>query len=294
VPPAPPKEPDTNYLAEVVGHPVSTSSLLATITAAAVLSVIAGGGLAAVPVLFWMGAQSIAALFLPSSPVFREWVDKKKRAERREAQRTQLVEKIRVRLEEHRFKGDELVKEVGRYGQTYERMRDRLAGIAKLVAHGNAALSAYDLEKLDDGTVDYLRIVLARITLRERIDAQDERDLEKRIDVLDRQIEKASSTAEEKKLSVARDELQRLLERRRGLPAQDATLSTQLLSMSESYEELYHQLSTSGGGAEVARFLKGATERMQIEEEIALDVDSELEALTRGKSARASRAREGQ
>ena len=58
------QEPETNYLGEVLLHPVSTSSLLVTVTAAAVLSVVATGGLATVPVLFWAAGQSIAALFL--------------------------------------------------------------------------------------------------------------------------------------------------------------------------------------------------------------------------------------
>lgn len=271
----------TNYLTEVLGHPVSVSGWLAVISAGALLSLVAGGGAAAIPALMWTGAQSIAALFLPGSPVFREWVDKKKRAERREAQRKHLTEEIQARLTAHRFRGEGLNAEVARYGQAYERMRERLTAMTKMASNQSAAISPYDLEKLDDATVDYLRLIYARITLRERIDAQDERDLDRKLALLERQLENATGGVEEKKLRVARDDLQRLIEKRSGLPAQEAALSAQLLSTSEAFEELYHHLQTQGGGADVARFLKDATERVELEQEIAMDVDTELEDLLR-------------
>lgn len=280
----PEKNEGTNYLTEVLGHPASVSGWLGVITAAAVISVAVGVGPAAIPVLLWSGAQSIAALFLPGSPVFREWIDRRKRAERREAARKQLVEEIQTRLAAHRFKGDALTQEVGRAGQAYERMRERLTAMAKMVTTQQAALSAYDLEHLDDATVDYLRLVYGRITLRERIDGQDERDLEKKLAVIERQLENTSGSVEQRKLEIAQSELKALIEKRAGLPAAEVAMGAQLLSMSEAFEDLYQHLQTQGGGADITRFLKDATERVEIEQEMSYNIDSELEGLMRRRT----------
>jgi Asp-tRNA(Asn)/Glu-tRNA(Gln) amidotransferase A subunit family amidase len=291
-------EEKTNYLAEVIGHPASMSGAMASVTTAAVLSVASGFGLAAVPVIFYMATTSIAALFLPSSPVFRAWIDKRKRGERREVQREELTQRIARVLDQPRGRDDAFWREVREYGNTYQRMRDRLSAITELVKSKNAVMSHFDLERLDDATVDFLRLVYARVTLRERMEAQDARDIERKLDLVARQAEEAATPSEKKKLESAAADLQRLLDRRRALPARDASTSAQLLTMSEAFEDLYHQLSSAGatvGTVDLGEFLHETTEKLRFEEEVDLEVDAELAAidhrLRATRAAAAGRAR---
>jgi hypothetical protein len=275
-------EEKTNYLAEVIGHPASMSGAMASVTTAAVLSVASGFGLAAVPVIFYMATTSIAALFLPSSPVFRAWIDKRKRGERREVLRQELTQRIARVLDQPRGRNDAFWQEVREYGNTYQRMRDRLTAITELVQSRNAVMSHFDLERLDDATVDFLRLVHARVTLRERMEAQDARDIERKIELVERQAEDAPTPSERKKLESAATDLQRLLDRRRALPARDAATAAQLLTMSEAFEDLYHQLSSAGattGTVDIGEFLHETSEKLRFEEEVDLEVDAELAAI---------------
>jgi hypothetical protein len=291
-------EEKTNYLAEVIGHPASMSGAMASITTAAVLSVASGFGLAAVPVIFYMATTSIAALFLPTSPVFRAWIDKRKRGERRETQRQELTQRIARVLDQPRGRDDAFWQEVREYGHTYQRMCDRLSAIAELVKSKNAVMSHFDLERLDDATVDFLRLVHARVTLRERMESQDARDIERKLGLVERQAEEAGTPSERKKLESAAADLQRLLERRRALPARDAATAAQLLTMSEAFEDLYHQLSSAGattGTVDIGEFLHETTEKLRFEEEVDLEVDAELavidQKLRATRAAAAGRAR---
>lgn len=292
-PQAPLPDEETNYLMEVVGHPVSVSGLLGAVTAGAALSMVAGFGPAAIPLLLWVSAETIAGLFLPSSPVFREWIDRKKRAERREALRTQLLERIRTKSMHESFQGSRLHGQLIDYREQYDRMRERVAQIAKLAAQQSASISSYDLEKLDDATVDFLRLVHARVVLHERMDAQDMNELDRQLRIIDKRLEQAEGAVERKKLEMARADLERVLTRRRGLPAQDVATATQLLSITEAVEELYHHVTTDAGGAEVGRFLQEATARINLQEEIALEVDEEMDAIARKTRARQAGAERG-
>jgi hypothetical protein len=276
------EEEKANYLAEVIGHPASVTGAMGSITTAAILSIVSGFGVAAIPVIFYMASTSIAALFLPTSPVFRAWIDKRKRGERREVQRQELTQRIARVLDEHRVRSEGFWQEVRDYGHTYQRMRDRLTAITELVKSQNAVMSHFDLERLDDATVDFLRLVHARVILRERMDAQDARDIERKLATVERQVEAAPSPTERKKLESAAADLQRLLERRSGLPARDAATAAQLLTMSEAFEDLYHQLSSAGattGHVNVGEFLHETTEKLRFEEEVDLEVDAELAAI---------------
>ena len=288
---------DRSYVSEVVGHPASVSGLLAAITAGALLSVLGGLGPAAIPLLLWAGAESLALLFLPGSPVFREWVDRRRRAERREARRTDLLERIQGRVAQLQGKGRSreegaLAQELQGYGKQYQRLRERLAAMARMVATGQVKVPAAELEKLDDATVDFLRLVWTRVGMAERQAAYDEREVAREVRALEEQLAGATSEVEERKLRGAIADLNRVMERRRLIPAQDAAARAQLMSMVDAFEELYHHLHSEGGGADVARFLDDALERLHVEEALQASVENEMEEIAR-KAAGRRRAAEG-
>lgn len=285
---------DRSYLSEVIGHPASVSSLLGAITAGALLSVVGGLGPAAIPLLLWAGAESLAALFLPGSPVFREWVDRKRRAERREARRKELGERIAERMAAVEARAEkrggraavELRDELRGYGARYERLRERLAAMARMVASGQVDMAASDLEKLDDATVDYLRLAYARICMQDRLDDAAKDDIDRDVARLERQLADAEGEMEQRKLRQAIADLRRVEERRRLLPANDAKIRAQLMAMTDAFEELHHHLATEGGGGDVARYLREATERLEVEEQLQANVEEELADIARKAQGR--------
>lgn len=272
------REEDVNFLKEMVGHPASVSGLFGAITAGAIVSIAVGMGPAALPLVFYLGAQAIGALFVPSSPVFREYTLRRKRAEAREASRQHLTDRIKSKAQQADLENWSSLHD---YWERYRQMRERLASLGKVAAHSQTSLSSYDLEKLDDATLDYLRLIYARMLLQERINNQDDREIYKQIRDIDQQLGQARSAVDQKRLEQARKDLERMLDRRKALPAKDAAAAAQLLTMSEAFEEVYHRITTDPMSKDVGNYLREATDRLSVEEELEMQVDDELEQLSR-------------
>ncbi len=280
--PKPFREEEVSYLGELLGHPLNLSGFLTAITAGAILSVGFGLAPAAIPILLYVGGQAIIGLFVPSSPIFREYVNRKKRAEYREGMRAHLQEQIGQRIKRLQLEDWE---DLARYQQRYTQMRDRLSQLLRLASNGSSGLSTSDLERLDDATVDYLRLVYRRILLHERLHAEDARSIEQQLADIQYQLHQDHSGVDRKRLEQAHSDLTRMLERRAGLPAKDAATAAQLITMSEAFEEIYHRVTTDPTSEGVGEFLREATERLTIEEELAMSVDEELDQLSRRKAS---------
>lgn len=285
-----------NYLKEMLISNVSLQTGLSAVAIGAVLSLVFGAGFLLIPPLLAGGGAAIAALFVPSSPVFRAKVDRKKRAERRERIRTHLREKIEnmtpfVGEQSYRVAHNGRVsrQEYDTYMQTYERMVQRLDALRKLADDSGAALTEHDIEKLDETTVDFLRLVHARMLVQERL-STDTGEIEDQLRSLEGSIEDAETAVDRRRLEQARDGLGRILKTRARLPARDAALKAQLLTMGEAYEDLYHRINADPS-AGVSEYLVEATSRLSIEEELSLAVDDEMDELHKARQAKRARER---
>jgi hypothetical protein len=271
-----------SYLKEMVTHPTSIYSLLGTLTLAALVSIPLGVGLAAIPVLMYAAVQAIAALFIPSSPVFQEMINRKKRIERREKMRRHLVSEIERREDDGQF-----------HWRAYHRMRERVESLNEFAEARNAALSPRDVERLDDATVDYLGLWLGWLVMAERWQNTDEEGLRRRVEAIDRQLEKVSGV-EAKRLEKAREDLERILKRRESLWGRATEIEAKMLAMSDTLEEVYQRVMLNPHSGDAAGQLQEAVERMKVEEEIDYAVDAELENLlgsSKKRKARAAQAR---
>jgi hypothetical protein len=259
---------------------------LLAITGGAVLSMASGFGVAAIPVILWAGAQGIGSLFIPSSPVFRDAIDRRARGERREVERQQLSDRIAEKAANFGDSFPDLV----RYGDQYRRLRERVAELRTVVGQPGQ-ISARDWEKLDDATVDFLRLVYARLLIQERLRSDDDRRIQRQLRQVEQELENVSSAADRRRLEVAQSDLERLLERRAALPGRDAANAAQLTTMYESFEELVHRLTTGGGTEGLGEFLRDTTARMEVEEDLSASVDAELDDLATRTRARAGQGR---
>jgi len=267
----------------MVKHPLQVSAGSLSVIAASGLLVASGGALAAIPLVAYAGGLGVASLFVPGSPGFRDNVDKKKRKEKREAVRRRLVKKIARKRP--RAMDDESIEVTWRrtyedYQDRYKRLLQRLAALKKLAKNPETRLSEHEMEKLDDATVDFLRVFYARIILRERI-ADDDGEIAAQLASVEGQLARTGlPRVDAVRLKTARSTLRRVAEQRARLPVKDAAAAAQLISMSESFEEIYHRVNTDPYSGSMSDYLAEATERMSIEEELELELVLELEDLS--------------
>ena len=259
---------EISYLKEMITSQTSLLSGLGALAAGAILSIPLGLGFAAIPVLGWAAAEAIAALFVPSSPVFRHKIDLRKRRERREQARQHMSQEIT-----NRVGGD------AKNWVVYWRMRERLESLRELVKHRDNSLSDTDVERLDDATVDYLGLWLARIVMAERRRTVDVKQIRGKVARIERQIERSESALEVRKLEKARADLERILKRQDALWTRETSVEAAMLSMADTFEEVYQRLMTNPQSVDVAEHLNSAVDRMAIEEELDLAVDRELDEL---------------
>jgi hypothetical protein len=276
-----PDDPEISYLREMVTSPTSVYGLLGAVTAAAVLSIPLGFGVAALPLLAYGAAEGIASLFIPSSPIFREKINRRKRKERRERARQHLMQQIggRAHPEDARWKA-------------YYRMCDRLDSVRKIARNRSNSLSDRDVEALDDATVDFLSLWLAMLVMHDRRQSIDERSLRTRLKDIDEQLEESDTPVERQRLKRAKADLDRLIARRRDLRARITAVETSLLTRPDTFEEVYQRLIANPNASDVSAQLHEAVDRMRVEEELDLAVEDELAGLFQPSDKVKKRAKE--
>jgi hypothetical protein len=271
---------DIDYLKEMLTSSPNVVGLSAALVVAAGLSIPFGVGVAAIPVVGAIAAEAIMALFIPSSPVFRAHIDRRKKQRRREEARQHLAEEISARAPADHA-----------HWRTYERMTQRLESLKQLARSRDTSLNAFQVERLDDATVDYLGMWMAWIAMRERWENVDERKLRTRLAEIDDQLERTRDVLDRRHLDRAKEDLARILDRRQSLWGRAAAVEAAMLSMADTFEEVYQRVVANPASADITRELDEAVERMRVEEELDLAVDAELEELfTRRKAKAATKA----
>ena len=172
--------------------------------------------------------------------------------------------------------------------EDYQRLLERLGSLREMVRSGRVALGERDIERLDDSTVDFLGLWLARLVMRERFDSVDEGRVRGQMRTLEQQLQTELPTVEERRLRKALEDLQRILERRQGLRARAAAVEAAMLSMSDTFGELYQRLTANPNAAELGSALNEAVERMQVEEQLDMAVEEELGDVFKRSRARAA------
>lgn len=290
-------EEERSYLREMLGHPANLGALCASVVAGSATLVFSGvAPLALVPIVSYLGLTAVASLFVPDSPVFQEYVRRRRERERRQGLRTHLIEQIdtlvpRALPSAHASGRRDWRHDYRPYWSIYDRMRQRFEQLNRAKAAGTVALSPYDLDRLDDATLDFLRLFHARLLIHQRLHSIDPTAIQRELERIDYQLEHPDQNgADALRLQKARDDLAALLARHRSLIARDTSAAASLASMADTFEEVFQRLST-GGGESVAEYLEAAAERFAIEEDLALEVEAELgEALRKPRPTARSTA----
>ncbi len=267
-----------NYLYEMLVTPANIHLGLGAGLLAVLLSFPLGLRGALLPLAFFIAGEAIAALFVPSMASFRAAVDRRRHLARRRRLRTHLIDELKPRLPKD-------AREIG----NYQRMLRRLHSLKRLVADRRSSMTAADLERLEDATVDYLALLLARVLVQERLQDLDEHGLQRRQAQIRQRLRQATGT-ERHHLTKALEEVARLLENRRRLESRRLALDSTLLALPETLEEIYQNLIINP--ADAADYLKTALARLRLEKEIDRSVSTELGELEKRRSASLNHERE--
>ncbi len=271
-----------NYLKEMLISQPSVLGTTGAIAAGALLSIPFGLGVGVIPVLGAMAAQSIAALFVPSSPSFRESVDQRKRRERRVRRTDHLIGELQSRAHHADSRWN-----------TYNRMIERLDSLRKIAGNRGSGLATRQLEDLEDATVDFLALWLALLSMYEHQRSVDPAGIRRRIKDIDQRLETVSSAVDRKHLEKARGDFEGVLLRRESVRTRATSVEAAMLSMADAFEEVYHRIvANPSSEADVTSALDSAVEHFRVEEELDLAVDRELEdVLSKGRAAAAERSK---
>jgi hypothetical protein len=265
-----------SYLGEMLTSPTNVNLGLVSVIAATVLSFPFGLAGAALPLIAFGAGEAIAALFIPSSPTFRDKVDRRHRARQRDARIAHLREEILQRA------GDEHEN-----WETFARLRERVASVAELLRHRTTSLETHELEKLQDATADYLGLWLAELSMDERLDSADLGQLQRRAADLAKRIE--GDDADRRSLVKAKADLDELIQRHRRLASRKAAVDAALLSLPDTVEEIYQTLITTPAAGDARGQLQEAIERLRLEEELDGSYTLDLEQALPQPRARAAR-----
>jgi hypothetical protein len=279
----PPGEEDVSYALEMLKHPANGWGLCAALVGGSLAAIATGIAPAIlIPVVIQAGINGILSMFLPESTVFREAIDRKKRKERRGRARKHMVQEI-----------DRRVSGPHRNWETYHRMLEQLSSLQQTAKNTGTEMSLWDVERLDETTVNFLRMWLARLTIIERQQAIDIRKVQARARELQRKLKQDGlSSLDRNRLQRALADLDKVLSRRDSFDVQDSAMAAQMLAIADGFSEVYHRIMANPSGEELSSFLNDAVERMNVSEELDFAADLEIDALLGASQAARAAAKQ--
>jgi hypothetical protein len=264
---------EPSYLWEMLSHQLTLYGFLGSLAAGSLLAIPYHLGVAALPMLGFAAATSLAALFVPGSSSFRYAVNQRRRALRREQAREHLLSELHARVE------------LGHPNfAIYARMNEHIHSLRKLALNQRSALGVEDVERLEDAAVDYLGLWLARIAMEERSQRLSGENLEQKIETTQRRLSQASGD-ERRPLEKGLEELTRLRRSQKRLEAHETAIDAALIAMPDAFDEVYQGVMQNPTSSDAVGRLKQAVERMRIEDELSAAVEDDLGSLLRGTSA---------
>jgi hypothetical protein len=270
-----------SYLWAMLTAPLNINLFLATLAGSTFLSIPYGAPGAILPLLAFAAGEAIASMFIPASSTFREKVDRKLKLKRREAAAMHLRGEIARRCTEHDARWE-----------TYRNLQERVRSLREMGSHRRSALGEREIERIEDTAIDYLGLWLAELSMDERQDSVNERDIERRIADVTQRIEKGAEDS--RSLRKAKGDLEELLLRHRRLASRKAAVEAALLSLPDAVEEIYQAIITGASAAEGGARLTDAIERLRLEEELESSYGAEIQSIVQPAAARAiGAARQG-
>lgn len=261
----PPKS--VSYLRAWLTSQSNVMTLLGGGLAAAVASIPAGGA-GALGALVVLGAvQTLLALVIPDLPSFRSKVERQTRRASIDQRRAQLQHEI---FSLHG--GMERVMGMAMW-QKYQAIVERSTVLYRIAGEAQSQLSYDDAERVDKASVDYLAMWLAQVTIQERLRSGEEATLDRRLREAERSLgEVDENDPRYRHLKMARDDYLAIKQRHDKLVARRMSIEAALVSLPDQVEEIYQMVVASPYSSVLGSKLGESLSRLQLEEDIELDL----------------------
>ena len=251
-----------SYFGAFLAHPRNLLFLAAAGCAAAFSSIPFGLPAVGVIGVITLGVEIIAALVVPDLPSFRAAVDAQSSSQTRAERQGRLLRELQERGERRAL-------------ETFEHMRSRVSELYQTAGDASTTLTAADVDKLADLTVDYLNLSLVNISLRDRRTQVSDEDVRKRIVLLQAQLKTPSLAAdEEHQIQKALAEYVEAENRSRRLTVRRNALEATLLSLPDKLEEVYQLVMAAPFSTEMGSKIEESLSRLRIAEEVSAEFDS--------------------
>lgn len=269
---------EPSYLKELLTHQYTLYGFLGSLAAGSILAIPYDIGLAALPLLGFTALTSLAALFVPGARPFRRWVDQRHHAQRRAATRAHLMRELLSRG------GAEHPNWV-----VHARMEQRVASLRELAQQRSSAFFEVEIERLDDATVDFLGLWLARISMGDRLAHLREQNLPEKLARTEQRLKNAAPN-DRRALEKACSDLERLIASQARIETHETALETALLAMSDALEEVFQGVVSNPASNEASTRLQEAVDRMRIEDDLGSALEEDLEGMFRQRGAKTQKA----
>ncbi len=254
-----------SYVKEMLLHQGNIYTFLVSALAGTLLTIPFGVGIGALPLLAYGAGATIASLFIPSHPLFRARVDARKHRERREGARGHLLFEL----------GQQFMPDHPNWA-TYRRICERVRSLNEIVTNHTTTLSSREVEQLDDATVSFLGLWLALEAICQRERATHENTLAHKLAAVQAQLQDEPSDVERRRLERARGDLERVLKSRKQLDSQKASIEAAMLSLSDTFEDVFQNVMANPQSEDISRQLAAAVERLHVEEELSSAIDADI------------------
>lgn len=251
-----------SYFSAFLGHPRNLVFLAAAACVAIFASIPYGWGALGAVLVSALGIEILAALVVPDLPSFRAAVDAAGRNGSRSERQNRLLDELSRRGQTRTL-------------ETFEHMRSRVNALYQTAGDSSTTLTATDVDKLADLTVDYLSLSMVNLSLKERRAEVSADEVDKRIAALQAQLTVPSLAADEAhQLQKALAEYVEAGNRSRRLELRRSTLEATLLSLPDKIEEVFQLVMAAPFSAEMGSRIEESLARLRIAEEVSAEFDS--------------------
>jgi len=242
---------------------------LASVATAVLLSIPFGFGFGAIPLIAFAAGEFIAAMYVPATITFRDAADRRFRARNRAAARNRLLDEIQAR-DKKRTAFDQTLK-------TWRKMSERVESLYRHAAETRTNLLIIEIERLDDATIEYLCIWLARLVMEDRAESVNLKEIEQRVATINRELENARPGVDARQLQKAKAEYLALVERHNRMMSRKTAIEAAMLSMPDQMEEIYQTIMTTPASEDIGSRLEDSIENLRLQEDIEAELSGELE-----------------
>ncbi|MCW5321122.1 hypothetical protein [Verminephrobacter aporrectodeae] len=256
----------TPYWLDYLQHPAHLMAVGVGCVAALVASLPWGGDGFGLTLLAMAALETVAIAVIPGLPRFRQWADEQER------NRTlnQMYARLQAEIEAHGG-SDHL--------QNFLRMTDRVASLYRMAEDAHSTLTRFDVQQLEDTTIDFLRLCLSDAAMKEarHKGSDSESTIRNKLHEVQQAMQRPDLSQHEMvQLRRAESDFTEALRRHSRMASRRAMLDAALLSMPIRMDEVYQMVMTAPRSGNMGSLLEESLAKLRISEEVSMDLDQEL------------------